>query len=100
MTTMQMETFSQADAVLADDAEDRRRKLRRKRLLFALGATVLKLGTGYWAFAHYYSSKFITTDNAYTAVETAQVTPAVGGIVSGVLVNDTQYVRKGEILVK
>ena len=35
----------------------------------------------------------------YSAAEIAQVTPAVGGIVSSVKVVDTQYVEKGDVLV-
>src|SRR5262249_48687813 len=38
-------------------------------------------------------------DNAYTAAETAQVTPALGGIVREVRVTDTSYVHKGDVLV-
>jgi membrane fusion protein (multidrug efflux system) len=100
MTKMETEIFQQADEAIAEDARNRAMKDKRKRALFALGASVLALGTSYGAFSHYYASKFITTDNAYTAVETAQVTPSVSGIVGAVLVNDTQYVRKGEVLVK
>ena len=37
---------------------------------------------GYALYSHYYGSKFISTDNAYTAAENAQVTPAISGIVS------------------
>jgi membrane fusion protein, multidrug efflux system len=100
MTTMDTETFAQADAALAEDIRNTAMKQKRKRALFALTATVLTLGSGYWAFSHFYASKFITTDNAYTAVETAQVTPSVSGIVGSVLVSDTQYVRQGDVLVR
>ena len=51
--------------------------------------------------AHWYlySSHFVSTDNAYAAVEIAQVTPSVGGTISEVRVTDTQTVEKDEILV-
>jgi membrane fusion protein (multidrug efflux system) len=94
MTTMNNETLQKADEVLDLDA-----KHKRKRRLLILAAIVAKLGTGYWAYDHYYASKFISTDNAYTAAETAQVTPAVGGIVREVRVTDTSYVHKGDVLV-
>ena len=42
----------------------------------------------------------MSTDNAYAAVEIAQVTPSVGGTISEVLVTDTQAVKKGEVLVR
>ncbi len=94
MTTLNTETLQKADEVLDLDA-----KHKRKRRLLILAAIVMKLGTGYWAYDHYYASKFISTDNAYTAAETAQVTPALGGIVREVRVTDTSYVHKGDVLV-
>lgn len=76
------------------------KKRRRKKLLIALGgaAGIALLGaTGYWS---QYGSYFIATNNAYAAVEVAQVTPSVGGTISEVLVTDTQAVKKGEVLVR
>jgi membrane fusion protein (multidrug efflux system) len=94
MTTMNTETLQKADEALDLDA---RRK--RKTRMMVLGAVVLALGTGYGSYDHFYASKFISTDNAYTAAETAQVTPAIGGIVREVRVTDTSYVRRGDVLV-
>src|SRR6185436_14689638 len=94
MTTMNTDILQQADAALDRDAKQK----RRKRLL-GLGAIILTLGTGYGAYSHFYASKFISTDNAYTAAETAQVTPAIGGIVREVRVTDTAYVHQGDVLV-
>src|ERR1043165_9813680 len=93
MTTMNTEVLHQADAALEQDA-----KHKRKRRLLILGAILLKIGVGYGAYDHFYASHFIVTDNAYTAAETAQVTPAVGGIVREVRVTDTSFVRKGDVL--
>jgi membrane fusion protein (multidrug efflux system) len=92
------EVLGQADQAL-EQAADQAAKAKRKRALLALGAAVLTIGTGYGAYSHFYASHFISTDNAYTAAETAQVTPSVGGIVREVLVTDTSYVRKGDVLV-
>src|SRR5215510_10842044 len=94
MTTMNTEVLHQADEALERDA-----KLKRKQRLLVLGAALLTIGTGYVAYDHFYASHFISTDNAYTAAETAQVTPSVGGIVRDVRVTDTSYVRKGDVLV-
>lgn len=73
---------------------------RRKKLLLGL-AGLVGIGAAsagiYWYF---YSSQFISTDNAYAAVEAAQVTPSVGGTISEVLVTDTQAVKKGDVLVR
>lgn len=94
MTTLDTETLQKADAAL--DIETKR---RRKRRLAILAIIVAKVGVGYATYDHLYASKFISTDNAYTAVETAQVTPAIGGIVREVRVTDTSYVHKGDVLV-
>jgi membrane fusion protein (multidrug efflux system) len=98
MTTMNTEVLEHADQAL-EQAADQAAKAKRKRGLMVLGAVVLTLGTGYGTYSHFYASKFISTDNAYTAAETAQVTPSVGGIVREVRVTDTSYVHKGDVLV-
>lgn len=72
---------------------------RRNRLLLALGGvvgTAVVVTAAYW---YLYGSHFVSTDNAYAAVEIAQVTPSVGGTISEVRVTDTQSVRKGDVLV-
>jgi membrane fusion protein (multidrug efflux system) len=78
---------------------DRRNKARRKYLLIALGALVLKAGVGYGVYSYLYASRYVSTDNAYTAAETAQVTPAIAGIVREVRVADTQRVKRGDVVV-
>src|SRR4030095_15501901 len=62
-------------------------------------AVVARVSFGYWSYDHFYASHFVSTDNAYTAAETAQVTPAIGGIVREVRVSDTSYVHQGDVLV-
>ncbi len=73
---------------------------RRKALLLALTGSVGLAAAGAGAYWYLVGSHFITTDNAYTAVEIAQVTPSVGGTISAVLVTDTQSVKKDDILVQ
>jgi membrane fusion protein (multidrug efflux system) len=73
---------------------------RRKKLLMALAAVVAISAASATAYGLLYGSNFISTDNAYAAVEIAQVTPEVGGTISEVLVKDTQAVKKGDILVR
>jgi len=74
--------------------EQRRRKLLF-RLAGAVGAAALAAGA-YWLF---YASHYVSTDNAYAAVETAQVTPEIGGTIREVRVTDTQTVKKGDVLI-
>lgn len=76
------------------------RQQRRKKMLLGLaGVTVVAaaIAGGYWWL---HASNFVSTDNAYAAVEVAQVTPSVGGTVLEVLVKDTQAVRQGDVLVR
>jgi len=83
----------------AEAAQDARNRAKRKKWLLILGSTVLSNAIGYGVYSHYYGSKFISTDNAYTAAETAQVTPAISGIVREVRVTDTQQVQRGDVIV-
>ena len=71
----------------------------RKKLLVRLGGAVGTAAVATAAYWFLYGSHFVSTDNAYAAVEVAQVTPSVGGTVSEVLVTDTQAVKKGDVLV-
>lgn len=73
---------------------------RRKKLLIGLAAVVVISAASATAYGVLYGSNFISTDNAYTSVEIAQVTPAVGGTISEVLVTDTQPVKRGDVLVR
>lgn len=72
----------------------KRRKLFGLLILVVLGAAIA--WCAYWFL---YASKFVSTDNAYTATEVAQVTPEITGTVKEVNVVDTQTVKKGDILV-
>lgn len=71
---------------------------RIKRLKI-LGGIVILCGIAYGLYWYFYASHFVSTDNAYTATEVAQVTPSVEGIVRQVHVVDTQMVKQGDVLV-
>ncbi|WP_431263332.1 HlyD family efflux transporter periplasmic adaptor subunit [Roseateles chitinivorans] len=71
----------------------------RKKLFTLLALTVVAGAVGVFAYEHFIASHYVSTDNAYTAAETAQVTPFVGGIVREVRVADTQAVKRGDVLV-
>ncbi|KVP97925.1 hemolysin D [Burkholderia ubonensis] len=78
-----------------DSRPEGRRKTQLKGLAVAVGLAL----AGYASYWYLHASHFVSTDNAYAAVEVAQVTPSVGGTVGEVLVKDTQAVKKGDVLV-
>ena len=73
---------------------------RRKGLFLRFGAVIVLLALGWLVYWWIFLSHIVSTDNAYTAVEIAQITPSVEGTVSEVLVADTQSVKAGDVLVR
>jgi membrane fusion protein (multidrug efflux system) len=71
----------------------------RKVLLLRFGAVLALIVIGYGVWNFFFKSNTVSTENAYTAVETAQVTPLISGPVKEVRVIDTQSVQAGQILV-
>jgi len=75
-------------------------KAKRKKLFAALAAGVALIGGGYSAMDALVWSKHAVTDNAYVGADVAQVTSQLAAPVSAVLVEDTQQVRRGDVLVR
>lgn len=73
---------------------------KRKKVLSIFFVLIILVGAVFGLYWYFYASHYVSTDNAYTDVEIAQVTPSVGGTISDVLVTNTQVVKKGDILVK
>lgn len=72
----------------------------KRALMFALLAlVVLAAGGGYGAYWKAIGSRYVTTDDAYTAAEVALVTAQVAGPVAQVNVVDSQAVKRGDVLV-
>lgn len=82
-----------------DNSTDQTLKQRRNQRLLALGGGVVVVAAAATAYWTLYASHFVSTDNAYAAVEVAQVTPAIGGTIAEVKVKDTQAVKQGDVLV-
>lgn len=82
-----------------DNSIDQTLKQRRNKRLLALGGVVVVVAAATTAYWTLYASHFVSTDNAYAAVEVAQVTPAIAGTIAEVKVKDTQAVKQGEVLV-
>ena len=83
----------------ADAATDAANGGKRKKLFTILGGVLVIAGIGYGAYWYLIGSRYVETDNAYTATEISVLTPAINGIVADVKVVDTQAVKKGDILV-
>ncbi|MET0546346.1 MAG: efflux RND transporter periplasmic adaptor subunit [Caulobacterales bacterium] len=73
---------------------------KRKSLFLGLAASVAVLGGGVYAYDVLYGARHVVTDNAYVGADVAQVTPLIGGPVRDVLVQDTQAVKRGDVLVR
>lgn len=74
-------------------------RTRRSALFAALAAVVAATGVGGWIYWENVGSRYVSTDNAYTAAEVATVTAEIDGRVAEVRVVDSQPVRMGDILV-
>lgn len=72
---------------------------RRKSLFALLAVAVAVVGGGSWAYWDVVGSRYVSTDNAYTAVESAQVTSSITGTIAEVRVKETQAVKKGDVLI-
>jgi membrane fusion protein (multidrug efflux system) len=73
---------------------------KRKQRLLILGAVILVLGVAYAAYQLLHARFYESTDDAYVAADVMQITSEVAGTVSSVLVDDTQHVERGQVLVE
>jgi membrane fusion protein (multidrug efflux system) len=70
----------------------------RKRLMVAFAGSVALVaiaGSLYWSL---YASHYVSTDNAYVGAATAQINAQVVGTIASVRVDNTDVVRKGDVL--
>jgi membrane fusion protein (multidrug efflux system) len=81
------------------DATEAGNKKRRKHLFLLLALAIAVAAGGGWAYWELVGSRYVSTDNAYTAAEVAQVTAEVDGRIADVQVVDSQAVKRGDILV-
>jgi membrane fusion protein (multidrug efflux system) len=83
-----------------NSVEVAKRKAKRKKLFAIFAAGVAVVGGGSYAYEVLVASKHAVTDNAYVGADVAQVTSQLAAPVSAVLVEDTQQVHKGDVLVR
>ncbi|PTA89505.1 EmrA/EmrK family multidrug efflux transporter periplasmic adaptor subunit [Kluyvera sp. Nf5] len=96
-------SFSMAQAKIAatdDNFDASRATSSRKKGFMGLAAAIVIAAVGYGLWYYFVGSRYVSTDNAYSAAEVAEVTPSVTGIVQTVNVVDTQAVKQGDVLVQ
>ncbi|OWY37444.1 EmrA/EmrK family multidrug efflux transporter periplasmic adaptor subunit [Xenophilus sp. AP218F] len=71
----------------------------RKRNLLVATAIFAAVAIGYGAYWALVLSQEESTDDAYVSGHMMQITPQIGGTVAKVLVDDTQQVKAGQVLV-
>jgi len=91
---------AQSFETVVPDEQQQAVKARRRKLFTGFAAGIALIGGGYYAMDALVWSKHAVTDNAYVGADVAQVTPLIGGPVREVLVEDTQQVRRGDVLVR
>jgi membrane fusion protein (multidrug efflux system) len=72
---------------------------KRKKLFLLLGGAIVAAAAGFGAYQNAFAGKRVTTDNAYVDADVAQVNALTSGPVAEVRVEDTQTVKKGDVLV-
>ena len=80
-------------------SESDARKFLRRRLFMLLGGAVVVAAIVAGTWWYIVSSRYVSTDDAYVDASVAEITPQIDGLVRSVPVNDTQYVKRGQVLV-
>ncbi|SFB72148.1 membrane fusion protein, multidrug efflux system [Polaromonas sp. OV174] len=73
---------------------------KRKKALTALAAVVVVAGLGWAAYEYLVASHYESTDNAYVQGNVIQITPQIGGTVTAIMADDTDFVKAGQPLVQ
>jgi membrane fusion protein (multidrug efflux system) len=73
---------------------------KRRRALLGVASVVLVAGIAFGAYWALYLNHYESTDNAYVQGNVVQLTPQVAGTVIAIAVDDTDFVKAGQSLVK
>ena len=73
---------------------------RRRRLLTIVALVTVLLVGGFGGYHLLVGRYFVATDDAYVAGDVVTVTPQVGGMVKEILVEDTQAVKAGDVVLR
>jgi membrane fusion protein, multidrug efflux system len=99
MSEPQKAQVSTISIPVANDSNIKHRTRRRTLMFSALALAAVAVGGGGYVYWKQVGSRYVSTDNAYTAAEIALVTAEIDGPVSAVNVVDSQEVRRGDVLV-
>lgn len=88
-----------ASAVTQAPQQPRNKKKTRKNALIFLAVLFVIIGVAYLAYWFVVLRHFQETDDAYVAGNQAQVMSQVSGSVNKVWFDDTDFVKKGDVLV-
>jgi membrane fusion protein (multidrug efflux system) len=89
-----------AGSPLQQAASKKKGSRTRARLFAILGFVIIVGATGWIAYYLLIGSHYVSTDDAYVGADVAQITPQISGQVLEVAVQDTQAVKKGDVLVR
>jgi len=87
------------ETAAAIDSTNTKNRKRRVLLFSLLALAAGAAGGGGWIYWEQIGSRYVSTDNAYTAAEIAVVTAEIEGLAAEVRVVDSQKVKRGDILV-
>ncbi len=72
----------------------------RKKALITLASLVVIGGLGWTAYEWLVARHYEDTDNAYVQGNVIQITPQIGGTVTAIMADDTDFVKAGQALVQ
>ena len=73
---------------------------KRKKALTVLASVVVVAGLGWATYEYLVASHYESTDNAYVQGNVIQITPQIGGTVTAIMADDTDFVKAGQTLVQ
>lgn len=94
-----MSTNSQSQNETSVPASNNGKAAKRRKLIITAITIFLIAGVGYGGY-HWTSLNEVDTDDAYVGGNLVQITPQVGGTVTSIVADDTQFVQAGQVLVK
>jgi len=94
-----MNTNSQSQNQTSVPTSNNGKAAKRRKLIITAITIFLIAGMGYGGY-HWTSLNEVDTDDAYVGGNLVQITPQVGGTVTSIVADDTQFVQAGQVLVK